>query len=146
MIDLLGFQLWVVGIQAQVVLGRIDAAAHLLRNRPPDGLPPLADQRRDRSGVEEPPRVVGAKAEAAVLRLVSDDQLVVEEQVKLPMPSGDEAELADVVGEPLQNFARYPSGPEGMSSGHTVFDLDMQLLYAVAIDHIAPLFCLRISD
>ena len=62
------------------------------------------------------------------------------------MSSGDEAKLADVVGEPLQNFARYPSGPEGMSSGHTVFDLDMQLLDAVAIDHIAPLACRKFSD
>ena len=139
MIDLLGLQLWVVGVQAQVVLGRVDAAAHLLRNRPPDGLPPLPDQRRDRSGIEEPPRVVGAKAEAAFRGLVSDDQLVVEEQVELPVSSGDEAKLADVVGEPLQNFARYPSGPEGMSSGHTVLDLDLQLLDAVVVDHVAPL-------
>jgi hypothetical protein len=77
---------------------------------------------------------------------VSDDQLVVEEQVQLPMSSGNEAEFADVVGEPLQNFARYPSGPEGMSSGHTVFDFDLQLLDAVAIDHVAPLVCLRFSD
>ncbi len=142
MIDLLGFQLWVVGVQAQVVLGRVDAAAHLLRNRPPDGLPPLADQRRDSSGIEEPPRVVGAKAEAALLGLVSDDQRVVEEQVQLPVSSGDEAKLADVVGEPLQNFARYPSGPQGMPSRHAVFDLDLQLLDAVVVDHVAPLACL----
>ena len=138
MIDLLGFQLRVVGIQAQVGLGGVDATAHLLRNRPPDGLPPLADLRGNRPGVEEPPRVVGAKAEAALLGLVSDDQLVVEEQVQLPVSSGDEAKLTDVVGEPLQNFARYPSGPEGMPSGHAVFDPDFQLLDAVVVDHSAP--------
>ena len=136
--DLLGSQLGVIGIEAELGLADVDAASHLLSDGPPDGLPPLPYLGGDGPGVEEAAGIVGAEAEASFLRLVAYDQLVVEEEVQLPVTAWDQAEGADVVGESLQYLARYPSGPEGVSSGYAVLDSDIELFDAAVVHRGAP--------
>ena len=59
---------------------------------------------------------------------MTDDEFIVEEEVKLAVASGYEVEGADVVGKPLQNLGSYPSCPQGVASRDAVFDADVQLL------------------
>ncbi len=127
-----------MGIEAELGFADVDAASHLLSDGPPDGLPPLPYLGGDSPGVEEAAGIVGAEAETSFLRLVAYDQLVVEEEVQLPVTAWDQAEGADVVGEPLQYLARYPSGPERVSSGYAVLDSDIELFDAAVVHHGAP--------
>ena len=57
----------------------------------------------------------------------------------------DQIEGLDVVGESIQNFARNPSGPQGVPSRNTVLAPDVQLLdvpiamiVVMGIRHYAP--------
>ena len=127
-----------MGIEAELGFADVDAASHLLSDGPPDGIPPLPYLGGDGPGVEEAAGIVGAEAETSFLRLVAYDQLVVEEEVQLPVTAWDQAEGADVVGEPLQYLARYPSGPEGVSSGYAVLDSDIELFDAAVVHRGAP--------
>lgn len=55
-------------------------------------------------------------------------QVLVEEDIQLTVPTGDQIEGADIVGESLQDFARYPSGAQSMPSRSAVLDSDIQFL------------------
>ena len=77
--------------------------------------------------------------------LMGVHQLLVEEEVQLSVPSGNQIEGLDVIGESIQDFARYPSGPQRVSSRNTVFDPDIHLLdvpiamiVVIVIRHYAP--------
>ena len=105
----LGLELGIVVVQAKLPVGRVDTASHHLLNGSADRLPPLPDLRRDRPRVQESARVVEAESVSAFGRRVADDQLVVEEQVQLPVTPWDQGKGPDVVGEPLQDFGSYPS-------------------------------------
>ena len=77
--------------------------------------------------------------------LMGVHQLLVEEEVQLSVPAGNQIEGPYVVGESIQDFARYPSGPQGVASRNAVLDPDVQLLdvpiamiVVMVIRHYAP--------
>ena len=124
----LGLKLRVVGVEPQVFVDNVDAAADGFFDGPADLLAPVANLGGDGAGIEEAIGVVCAEAEAAFFRHVTDDEFIVEEEVELAVASGDEIEGADVVGEALQNLGSYPSCPQGVASRDAVLDADVELL------------------
>ncbi len=124
----LGLKLRVVGVEPQIFVDNVDAASDGFFDGPADLFAPVADLGGDGAGIEEAIGIVCSETETALLRHVTDDEFIVEEEVELAVAAGDEIEGADVVGEPLQNLGSYPSCPQGVTSRDAVLDADVQLL------------------
>ena len=60
--------------------------------------------------------------------LMGVHQLLVEEEVQLSVPAGNQIERLDVIGKSFQDFARYPSGPECLPSKVAVVYGDVNLV------------------
>ncbi|SVB86134.1 uncharacterized protein METZ01_LOCUS238988 [marine metagenome] len=131
----------IIGIQAQLVFGNIGPAPHTLGDRTTDFGPPVLDHLSYLSGVKEP----CARIADMDPLLMGVHQLLVEEEVQLSVPAGNQIERLDVIGKSFQDFARYPSGPHSVPSRNAVLDPDVQLLddfiamiVVIGVRHYAP--------